>query len=216
MKIVNLGEKDSVLNRFVAELRDINIQKDSMRFRRNIERIGEIMAYEISKDFAYSTRNIQTPLGTATMNIPDSRVVISTILRAGLPYHQGFLNYFDNAENAFVSAYRKYKDRLNFDIHIEYIASPRLTDKTLIITDPMLATGGSMELAYEALLTKGRPSHTHVASIITSKQAIDYIRQKMPDDTTLWVAAIDNDLDEHSYIVPGLGDAGDLSFGEKE
>lgn len=216
MKIVNLGEKDSVLNRFVAELRDKNIQKDSMRFRRNIERIGEIMAYEISKDFAYSTRNIQTPLGTANMNIPDSRVVISTILRAGLPYHQGFLNYFDNAENAFVSAYRKYKDRLNFDIHIEYIASPRLTDKTLIITDPMLATGGSMELAYEALLTKGQPSHTHVASIITSKQAIDYIRQKMPDDTTLWVAAIDNDLDEHSYIVPGLGDAGDLSFGEKE
>lgn len=216
MKIVNLGERNSVLNRFVAELRDINIQKDSMRFRRNIERIGEIMAYEISKDFTYSPRNIQTPLGTAAMNIPDSQVVISTILRAGLPYHQGFLNYFDNAENAFVSAYRKYKDRLNFDIHIEYIASPRLTGKTLILTDPMLATGGSMELAYEALLTKGRPQHTHVASIIASKQAVDYVRQKMPDNTTLWVAAIDSDLDEHSYIIPGLGDAGDLSFGEKE
>lgn len=141
MKIVNLGESNSVLNRFVAELRDVNIQKDSMRFRRNIERIGEIMAYEISKDFTYSKKGIQSPLGIAPMNTPDDSVVISTILRAGLPYHQGFLSYLDNAENAFVSAYRKYKDRLNFDIHIEYIASPRLTDKTLIITDPMLATG---------------------------------------------------------------------------
>ena len=146
MKIVNLGESNSVLNRFVAELRDVNIQKDSMRFRRNIERIGEIMAYEISKDFTYSKKGIQSPLGIAPMNTPDDSVVISTILRAGLPYHQGFLSYLDNAENAFVSAYRKYKDRLNFDIHIEYIASPRLTDKTLIITDPMLATGSSMEL----------------------------------------------------------------------
>ena len=157
MKIVNLGESNSVLNRFVAELRDVNIQKDSMRFRRNIERIGEIMAYEISKDFTYSKKGIQSPLGIAPMNTPDDSVVISTILRAGLPYHQGFLSYLDNAENAFVSAYRKYKDRLNFDIHIEYIASPRLTDKTLIITDPMLATGSSMELAYEALRTKGHP-----------------------------------------------------------
>ena len=207
MKIVNLGESNSVLNRFVAELRDVNIQKDSMRFRRNIERIGEIMAYEISTD----------PLGIAPMNTPDDSVVISTILRAGLPYHQGFLSYLDNAENAFVSAYRKYKDRLNFDIHIEYIASPRLTDKTLIITDPMLATGSSMELAYEALRTKGHPAHIHVASIIASKQAIEYIQRKMPDDiTTVWVAAIDDELDDHSYIVPGLGDAGDLSYGEKE
>ncbi len=217
MKIVNLGESNSVLNRFVAELRDVNIQKDSMRFRRNIERIGEIMAYEISKDFTYSTKDIQSPLGIAPMNTPDDSVVISTILRAGLPYHQGFLSYLDNAENAFVSAYRKYKDRLNFDIHIEYIASPRLTDKTLIITDPMLATGSSMELAYEALRTKGHPAHIHVASIIASKQAIEYIQRKMPDDiTTVWVAVIDNELDDHSYIVPGLGDAGDLSYGEKE
>ena len=151
------------------------------------------------------------------MNTPDDSVVISTILRAGLPYHQGFLSYLDNAENAFVSAYRKYKDRLNFDIHIEYIASPRLTDKTLIITDPMLATGSSMELAYEALRTKGHPAHIHVASIIASKQAIEYIQRKMPDDiTTVWVAAVDDELDDHSYIVPGLGDAGDLSYGEKE
>ena len=155
MRIVNLGDTNSILNKFVAELRDVDIQKDSLRFRRNVERIGEIMAYEISKEFHYSTKDIQSPLGIAPMNTPDDRIVISTILRAGLPFHQGFLRYLDNAENAFVSAYRKYKDRLNFDIHIEYIASPRLTGKTLIISDPMLATGSSMELAYEALLTKG-------------------------------------------------------------
>ena len=175
------------------------------------------MAYEISKEFHYSTKDIQSPLGIAPMNTPDDQIVISTILRAGLPFHQGFLRYLDNAENAFVSAYRKYKDRLNFDIHIEYIASPRLTGKTLIISDPMLATGSSMELAYEALLTKGVPGHVHVASIISSKQALEYLQKKMPDDkTTIWIAALDNDLDDHSYIVPGLGDAGDLAFGEKE
>ena len=208
MRIVNLGDTNSILNKFV---------KDSLRFRRNVERIGEIMAYEISKEFHYSTKDIQSPLGIAPMNTPDDRIVISTILRAGLPFHQGFLRYLDNAENAFVSAYRKYKDRLNFDIHIEYIASPRLTGKTLIISDPMLATGSSMELAYEALLTKGVPGHVHVASIISSKQALEYLQKKMPDDkTTIWIAALDNDLDDHSYIVPGLGDAGDLAFGEKE
>lgn len=217
MRIVNLGDTNSILNKFVAELRDVDIQKDSLRFRRNVERIGEIMAYEISKEFHYSTKDIQSPLGIAPMNTPDDQIVISTILRAGLPFHQGFLRYLDNAENAFVSAYRKYKDRLNFDIHIEYIAYPRLTGKTLIISDPMLATGSSMELAYEALLTKGVPGHVHVASIISSKQALEYLQKKMPDDkTTIWIAALDNDLDDHSYIVPGLGDAGDLAFGEKE
>lgn len=217
MRIVNLGDTNSILNKFVAELRDVDIQKDILRFRRNVERIGEIMAYEISKEFHYSTKDIQSPLGIAPMNTPDDQIVISTILRAGLPFHQGFLRYLDNAENAFVSAYRKYKDRLNFDIHIEYIASPRLTGKTLIISDPMLATGSSMELAYEALLTKGVPGHVHVASIISSKQALEYLQKKMPDDkTTIWIAALDNDLDDHSYIVPGLGDAGDLAFGEKE
>ena len=170
MRIVNLGDTNSILNKFVAELRDVDIQKDSLRFRRNVERIGEIMAYEISKEFHYSTKDIQSPLGIAPMNTPDDRIVISTILRAGLPFHQGFLRYLDNAENAFVSAYRKYKDRLNFDIHIEYIASPRLKGKTLIISDPMLATGSSMELAYEALLTKGVPDHVHVAFIIILKR----------------------------------------------
>ena len=217
MKIVNLGESNSVLNRFVAELRDVNIQKDSMRFRRNIERIGEIMAYEISKEFHYSTKDIQSPLGIAPMNTPDDQIVISTILRAGLPFHQGFLRYLDNAENAFVSAYRKYKDRLNFDIHIEYIASPRLTGKTLIISDPMLATGSSMELSYQAMLTKGHPREIHVASIIASQKAVEHIKQIFPEDrTTIWCAAIDPEINEHSYIVPGLGDAGDLAFGEKE
>ncbi|MDR1646245.1 MAG: uracil phosphoribosyltransferase [Tannerellaceae bacterium] len=217
MKIIHLGESNSILNRFVAELRDVKIQKERMRFRRNIERIGEIMAYEISKTFAYSQKGIVSPLGTARMYTPDVRVVISTILRAGLPYHQGFLSYLDDAENAFVSAYRKYKDRLNFDIHIEYIASPSLTGKTLIITDPMLATGSSMELAYRALKTKGEPACIHLASIIASRQAVEYIQEVMPAGrTTLWLAAIDDDLNDHSYIVPGLGDAGDLAYGEKE
>ncbi len=217
MEIINLGATNSILNQFVAELRDVTIQTDSLRFRRNIERIGEILSYEISKQISYENKNVQTPLGRASLMVPSSQVVISTILRAGLPFHQGFLNYFDHAENAFVSAYRKYKDRLNFDIHIEYIASPRLNGKTLIITDPMLATGSSMGLAFQALLTKGEPEHIHVASIIASKQAIHYIKEKMPaEKTTVWVAAIDDQLDEHSYIVPGLGDAGDLAFGIKE
>lgn len=216
MEVINLGDSVSILNRFVAELRDVEIQKDSLRFRRNVERIGEIMAYEISKRFTYETKAIPSPLGVAQMNIPTDQVVISTILRAGLPYHQGFLSYLDNAQNAFVSAYRKYKDRLNFDIHIEYIASPRIEGKTLIITDPMLATGSSMELAYEALLTKGKPAHVHVASIIASKQAVELLVKRMPENTTIWLAAVDPELDAHSYIVPGLGDAGDLAFGEKE
>lgn len=216
MEVINLGESNSVLNRFVAELRDVNIQKDSLRFRRNIERIGEIMAFEISKRFTYATQDVPSPLGISPMSLPQDEVVISTILRAGLPYHQGFLSYLDNAQNAFVSAYRKYKDRLNFDIHIEYIASPRISGKTLIITDPMLATGSSMELAYEALLTKGHPAHIHVASIIASQQAVNLLQKRMPENTTIWLAAVDPELNDHSYIVPGLGDAGDLAYGEKE
>lgn len=155
MKIINFAETNSILNQYVAEIRDVQVQSDRLRFRRNIERIGEIMAYEMSKDFAYSQKNIQTPLGIAPVQTPDNQLVLSTILRAGLPFHQGFLSYFDGAENAFVSAYRKYKDTLKFDIHIEYIASPRIDGKTLIITDPMLATGSSMELSYQAMLTKG-------------------------------------------------------------
>lgn len=193
------------------------MQADRLRFRRNIERIGEIMAYEMSKTFDYSVKEVQTPLGVAPVSTPDNRLVISTILRAGLPFHHGILNYFDNAENAFVSAYRKYKDTLKFDIHIEYIASPRIDGKTLIITDPMLATGGSMELSYRAMLTKGNPSEIHVVSIIASRKAVDHIASVFPEDkTTIWCAAIDPEINDHSYIVPGLGDAGDLAYGEKE
>lgn len=217
MKIVFFAEKNSELNRFVAEIRDIHIQQDRLRFRKNLERIGEVMSYEISKDFRYSEKLVTTPLGTARVNTADDKIVIGTILRAGIPYHQGFLNYFDRAENAFVSAYRKYKDKLNFEIFIEYIASPRIDGKILILTDPMLATGGSMELSYRALLTKGEPEHIHIASVIASQKAIEYITTHFPEEkTTVWVGAIDPDLNEHSYIVPGLGDAGDLAYGEKE
>ena len=217
MKIINFAETNSILNQYVAEIRDVQVQSDRLRFRRNIERIGEIMAYEMSKDFAYSQKNIQTPLGIAPVQTPDNQLVLSTILRAGLPRHQGFLSYFDGAENAFVSAYRKYKDTLKFDIHIEYIASPRIDGKTLIITDPMLATGSSMELSYQAMLTKGHPAEIHAASIIASRQAVEHIAETLPEDkTTIWCAAIDPEINEHSYIVPGLGDAGDLAFGEKE
>lgn len=217
MRIINLSEGNSLLNRYVAEIRDVQIQNDRLRFRRNLERIGEIMAYEISKSFPYSLRDVQTPLGISTVSTPACEPVIATILRAGIPFHQGFLSYFDHAENAFVSAYRKYKDTLKFDIHIEYIASPRIDDKILIMTDPMLATGGSMELSFQAMLTKGKPKEIHVAAIIASQQAVDYIANSFPKDkTTIWCAAIDPTIDNHSYIVPGLGDAGDLAYGEKE
>ncbi|NDW13065.1 uracil phosphoribosyltransferase [Bacteroides sp. 214] len=217
MRIINLSDTNSVLNQYIAEIRDVNIQGDRLRFRRNIERIGEIMAYEISKTFQYETRDIQTPLGVAPTRLSDAKLVLSTILRAGVPFHQGFLSYFDYAENAFVSAYRKYKDTLKFDIHIEYIASPRIDNKILIITDPMLATGGSMELTYQAMLTKGQPAEIHVAAVIASEQAVKHIATVFPEDkTTIWCAAIDPMIDDHSYIVPGLGDAGDLAYGEKE
>ena len=216
MEVINFAEKNSVINRFMAELRDVNIQTDRIRFRRHLERIGEIMAYEISHRLHYSEKKVKTPLGTAHVNLPDDTVVLATILRAGLPFHQGFLSCLDDAENAFVSAYRKYKDKLNFDIFIEYIASPRIDGKVLVLTDPMLATGGSMELSYKALLTKGTPKDIHIASVIASRQAIDYVKDHFPENTTIWVGAIDDKLDEHSYIVPGLGDAGDLAYGIKE
>ena len=193
----------------------MEIQKDSMRFRRNMERIGEIMAYEISKTLNYKADKVKTPLGIKETTKIEEKLVVSTILRAGLPFHNGFLSYFDNAENAFVSAYRKYKDALKFDIFIEYIASPKLDGKTLIITDPMLATGGSMELAIGALQTKGKPRKVIIATIIASQPAIDYMQTHFGDDITLWTADIDPELNDHSYIVPGLGDAGDLAFGEK-
>ncbi len=216
MKVVNLSEQNSLLNRFVAEMRDIHIQGDRMRFRRNIERIGEIMAYEISKTFEYKECDIQTPLAVSHDRLDQNQVVIGTILRAGLPLHHGFSNYLDRAENAFVSAYRKYKDRLSFDVKIEYLASPSVEGKTLVITDPMLATGSSMELTYRALITKGTPAVLHIAAVISSQAAIDYLQKVMPEDCTLWTAALDPEIDSHSYIIPGLGDAGDLAFGCKD
>ncbi|NLI37255.1 MAG: uracil phosphoribosyltransferase [Bacteroidales bacterium] len=217
MKIVNFNESNSVLNQFVLELRSKQIQGDKLRFRENVHRIGQMMAYEISKTMHYSMKDIETPLGISSISVPDEKLILCTILRAGLPFHNGFLSIFDDAENAFVSAYRKYKDNENFEIHIEYIASPRIDGKTLIIADPMLATGSSMELSYRAMLTKGHPAHIHIASIIAAEPAIEHIRKVFPDDiTTVWCAAVDPELNEHSYIVPGLGDAGDLCFGEKE
>lgn len=216
MKIINLSENNSILNQYIKEIRSVEIQKDSMRFRRNMERIGEIMAYEISKAMNYVEEKVQTPLGIAPVQVIDEKVVISTILRAGLPFHQGFLNYFDASENAFVSAYRKYTDAENFDIFVEYIASPGLEGKTLILTDPMLATGSSMEQTFSALTSKGFPSKIHIATVIASRQAINYITTHFPENiTTVWAAAIDPEINSHSYIIPGLGDAGDLAFGEK-
>ena len=175
MEIINLSNQNSILNQFIKEIRSVEIQGDPLRFRRNLERIGEIIAYEISKTMNFVTEEVNTPLGKAPVNVITDQVVISTILRAGLPFHQGFLSYFDRAENAFVSAYRKYKDALKFEIYIEYIASPDLTGKTLIITDPMLATGGSLELAHGALLTKGKPEKVYIASVISSQKAVDYL-----------------------------------------
>lgn len=217
MKIVNFDEHPSVISQYMMELRNIDIQTDAMRFRRNLERIGEIMAYEISRTLNYRKESITTPLAPDTCDVIDDKVVLGTIFRAGVPFHVGFLNILDNAENAFVSAYRKYREKENFDVFIEYIASPRLDGKTLVIVDPMLATGTSMELSYKALLTKGTPAKIHIASVIASQQAIDYVKKVFPDDkTTVWVGAIDPIINEHSYIVPGLGDAGDLAYGTKD
>lgn len=217
MKVINFDERPSLMSQYMMELRNVDIQTDMLRFRRNLERIGEIMAYEISQTLNYKKVDISTPLATAHCDVLDEQLVLGTIFRAGVPFHQGFLNFFDHAENAFVSAYRKYKEKESFDVHIEYLASPSLEGKTLIIADPMLATGASMELSYRALLTKGNPAHIHVASVIASQVAIDYIEKTFPrDKTTIWVGAIDPEINSHSYIVPGLGDAGDLAYGIKE
>ena len=219
MKVINLSEQPSLLNQYLKEMRSVDIQKDSMRFRRNIERIGEIMAYEISKHLTYSVEQVQTPLAVAHMEVPQDEVVLGTVLRAGLPMHQGFLNMFDHAENAFISAYRKETiDRRGDDkieIVSEYMAAPSVEGKTLLLVDPMLATGLSMEVAFKALLSHGTPKNVHVACIFGTPQAIQYLSDNMPENATLWCAVIDPVLNEHKYIVPGLGDAGDLCFGRK-
>ena len=217
MKIINLSEQNSVLNQFLREIRDVNIQQDSMRFRTNIERIGEFMAMEVSKVLEYQRTEVQTPLGIAPVNTISDSLVLATILRAGLPLYQGFLRVFDHAENAFLSAYRRVNDEGKLEIVAEYLAAPALEDKTLIIADPMLATGMSMEISYLALLKHGTPRHTHLCCTIATPQAIEYLRNALKDspDVTLWCAAIDPVLNEKKYIVPGLGDAGDLCFGTK-
>ena len=216
MKIKYLNNPPTLLNKFVAQMRDINIQNDSMRFRRNMERLGEIFAYEISKTLTYKPTEVRTPLGFSSELLPSENIVVASILRAGIPFHNGILNYFDNAENAFVSAYRKYTEDGEFEINIEYISAPDLTGKTLIIADPMLATGSSMALAYKALQTNGRAAHTHIASIISCHDGVEYIENALKGEpVTLWLAAVDEELNAKSYIVPGLGDAGDLAYGVK-
>jgi uracil phosphoribosyltransferase len=217
MKVIDLGQKNSVLNKFIAQMRDRELQKDSMRFRRNLERLGEIFAYEISQTLDASPKEVVTPLGIASVPVYDDKLVVATILRAGLPLHQGILNIFDDAQNAFVSAYRKSSKGGKFTIKVEYISSCNLEGKTLLLVDPMLATGASLVMVYNALVEKcGQPAHTHVASVIASEQGVDYALKNMPSkSTTIWVCAVDAELTSRSYIVPGIGDAGDLAFGEK-
>ena len=217
MTVHVLSEQNTILNKFLAQIRDKRIQQDSMRFRRNMERIGEITAYELSKTLNYRTSVVETPLGEASVEMIDDQIVLATVLRAGLPYHQGFLNFFDDAQNAFVSAYRKSTKDGKFTVKVEYISCGSFEGKTLLLVDPMLATGSSLVLTYEALCQKGgMPLHTHVASVIASEQGLDYAMKHMPrQDTTIWVAAVDEELTSRAYIVPGIGDAGDLAYGEK-
>jgi len=218
MEIINLCENNSLVGQFMSEIRNKELQKERFRFRANIQRLGQIMAYEISKCLEYKTIETETPLGVARTNVIADKVVLATILRAGLPFHEGFLSFYDQAENGFVSAYRKYyPDTNKFNVHIEYMACPPIDDKVLFIVDPMLATGSSMELAYKALMSKGQPKHVHMGVVIATDQAIDYVKRTVPtDNLTLWTCDIDHELNEHSYIIPGLGDAGDLVYGQKE
>lgn len=215
-KVNDLSLQDSVFNQFMAEIRDITIQSDRLRFRRNLERVGEILAYEISKTLKYETISVTTPLSDTECSVLAQQPVLATILRAGLPLHQGLLNIFDQAENTFISAYRiHHDDDDEFDVKVEYLASPSVEGKTVILCDPMLATGSSMVLAYKALLERGVPRHIHVATVIASEQGIDFVQQNLPDNTTIWAGAIDSELTSRAYIVPGLGDAGDLAYGDK-
>ncbi|NND44617.1 MAG: uracil phosphoribosyltransferase [Xanthomonadales bacterium] len=212
-----LGERPSLLSQFLAEIRDSETQRDALRFRRNIERIGEIMAYEISQALPHRRVDVTTPLGVARCHRLEAQPVLATILRAGLPLHQGLLNYFDRAENTFISAYRKHEGNdEHFEVEIEYLSSPPLEGKTVILSDPMLASGSSMVLAYQALLERGTPGQLHVAVVIASEEGIEFARRRLPDDTTIWAGAVDAEMTPRKYIVPGLGDAGDLAYGAKE
>ena len=209
-----LDKQNSILGNFIKEIRSVEIQNDPLRFRKNIERIAQVMCYEISKTLNFTSEEVQTPLGVSTTNVVADKIVVASILRAGLAMHNGMLEFFDRAENCFVSAYRKYIDETNFDVHIEYIAAPSLDGKTVILCDPMLATGSSMELAYKALFTHGTPARVIVCSIVSAQYAVDYISKVMPD-CDIYTAVLDPELDSHKYIVPGLGDCGDLAFGDK-
>jgi uracil phosphoribosyltransferase len=216
MKIHHIGENNSVLNTFISEIRDHKIQKDSLRFRRNIERIGEILSYELSKNLSYSAVSVETPLAKKDVQLPNNNLVLCSILRAGLPLHQGLLNYFDKAENAFISAYRHHPNNNDeFEIVVEYFASPEIDNKTLLLADPMLATGQSLVAVYEAIQKHGTPKELHIVVVIGSREGLNFIEKHFPENTHLWIAAIDEDLNDKGYIVPGLGDAGDLAFGEK-
>ncbi|MCM4163416.1 MULTISPECIES: uracil phosphoribosyltransferase [unclassified Arenibacter] len=216
MVIHSLGDGNSLLNKFVSEIREIKTQRDSMRFRRNIERIGEILGYELSKTLNYRNQTVQTPLGTKEMSLPLDDLVLCSVLRAGLPLHQGLLNYFDNAENAFISAFRHHRgDEDAFEVIVKYFAAPSLENKTLVLTDPMLATGKTLENVLNALKNHGSPKQIHIISVIGSQSGIEHIKAVFPESTHLWIAAIDFELNNRGYIVPGIGDAGDLAFGEK-
>lgn len=215
MKVIKFSDTNSIYNNFLAQLRDLKVQQDRMRFRRNLERLGEINAYELSKHLEFKTEDIYSPLGVAPSNVIEEQPVLATILRAGLPLHQGFLNYFDSADNCFISAYRKHTTEDEFEVEVEYMSSPSLEGKTVILTDPMLASGMSMVLAYKALLRKGKPKHVHVVAVIASVEGVEYVKRNLPDNVTIWLGAVDDEMTAQSYIVPGLGDAGDLAFGSK-
>ena len=216
MKVHHLAKQNSILNKFLAELRDVAVQKDSMRFRRNIERIGEVLGYELSKDLNYSTKDITTPLGIKQTNLPTDNIVLCSILRAGLPLHNGMLNYFDDVENAFISAYRHHPNNdEEFEIVVEYFAAPSIDGKTLLLVDPMLATGRSMVEVYEGIKKYGTPKEIIIVSVIGSEEGVEYVGKHFPEGTTLWIGDIDEKLNDKGYIVPGLGDAGDLAYGAK-
>ena len=212
----NLGLENSIINQFISEIRDVTIQQDRMRFRRNLERMGEIFAYEISKELNFKGLEVTTPLGLAVVPVLEEQPIVATILRAGLPLHQGILNYFDKAENGFISAYRKHHKDGSFEIKLEYVSCPSIENRILILCDPMLATGASMVSTYKAMLEMGKPKHTHIVSVLASTQGVEYVKSQLPmERISIWAAAIDEELTAQSYIVPGLGDAGDLAYGTK-
>ena len=217
MEVINFSEHNSVINQYMAELRDKSYQRNRMLFRHNIQRVGEMMAYELSKELDYKPKTVTTPLGSLDIPLPKDDLLIATVLRAGLPFHEGFLHVFDHAENAFVSAYRMYTNREHTEVgvHTEYIASPSAKGKTLVIVDPMLATGGSMAASIEALTATGKPRKIHIACVIATPDGINVVKEALPDDAKIWTAAIDPGMNEYKYIVPGFGDCGDLCYGEK-